>query len=248
MIHVDRGVIRRERIARLVHGRPQHDRPYSGSAATDAAFVQLRRVSKSYDSRLAAVHALQEIDLEVEVGELVVISGGGGSGKTTLIELVGAAQRPTSGEILVGGRRLDLLDDRGRLEFRTGNVALAPQTPTLAPTLSAHETVLQASRTSRTSRPDDWTRTCLEALDLDKDAAVLAADLSADGQQRLSVARALAKDAPLLLLDEPLTSTTVAARARLLAAVPRLIGRATTVVWTATAHDDVPFADRVVRL
>jgi ABC-type lipoprotein export system ATPase subunit len=177
-----------------------------------------------------------------------VISGSRGSGKTTLIELIGAARRPTSGEILVAGRRLDLLDDRGRLEFRTANVALAPQEPTLAPTWSAFETVLQASRTSHTPRPDGWARTCLEALDLDKEADVLAADLSADGQQRLSVARALAKDAPLLLLDEPLAATGVAARARLLAAVPRLIGRAATVVLTASAQDDVSFADRVVPL
>ncbi len=257
MTRVDHGETRRSRIARFVHANRHSAAGHHGlfeppagarRGAHGEAFVRLSRVSKTYGSGLAAVQALREIDLEISFGELVAVIGPRGSGKTTLIELIGATQRPTSGEILIGGRRVDLLDDRARLEFRTANVALAPQAPTLAPTLSAYETVLQAARTSRAQRPDQWTHALLEAFDLQDEVDVLTASLSAESQQRLSVARALAKEAPLILLDEPLSATDIEDRQRLIATVRRFARRGSTVVVTAPTTESTPSADRVISL
>lgn len=253
MSHLDHREARRNRVARLIHATDREpDRRDLGTSPADKRldhkdpFVRLDRVSKTYDSGLATVPALDEIDLEVAVGEFVAVCGSRGSGKTTLIELIGGTQRPTTGSILVGGRRFDLLDERGCLEFRTANVALAPQT--LAPTLSVYETVVQAARTSRTRRPDGWLRTLLASLDLHDAADLPAGNLSAEGQQRLSVARALAKNAPLLLLDDPLSAADVSTRQRLLAGLRRLAGSGTTVVLTTRDENDARVADRVVYL
>ena len=90
-----------------------------GWAAEDEVHVRLSGVSKTYGSGRTAVQALREIDLEIDVGEFVVVAGPPAAGKTTLIELIGAIQRPTAGEILVGRRRIDLLDDRGRLDRKS---------------------------------------------------------------------------------------------------------------------------------
>src|SRR5919106_2831362 len=83
--------------------------PFGSRATLEDTCVRLSRVTKSYGAGPAAVQALRAFDLEVNVGELVAIAGRRGSGKTTLIELISATQRPTTGEILVLGRRLDLL-------------------------------------------------------------------------------------------------------------------------------------------
>src|ERR671914_273347 len=83
--------------------------PFGNRAKVADACIRLSRVSKSYGAGPAAVGVLREIDLEVGVGELVAIAGRRGSGKTTLVDLIGAGPPPTSGEVLVCGRRLDLL-------------------------------------------------------------------------------------------------------------------------------------------
>jgi putative ABC transport system ATP-binding protein len=220
----------------------------SGWPADDEVHVRLSGVSKTYGSGRTAVQALCEIDLEIDVGEFVVVAGPPGAGKTTLIELIGATQRPTAGEIFVGRQRVDLLDDRGRLEFRTANIALAPQTLTLAPTLNAYETVSQAARLSGVTRPDRRTHAILDALGLQNEIDTPAAQLSDEGQQRLSVARALVKDAPLLLADEPLSAVTVGTRRQVIAALRRLARSGTTIVLTTLETDGTPNADRVIRL
>jgi putative ABC transport system ATP-binding protein len=255
---VDHGGTRRSRLARLVHAgrdRDVHGSDYgimtgarSGRTALDEVHVRLSRVGKTYGSGLTAVQALPEIDLEIDAGEFVVIAGPPGAGKTTLIELIGATQRPTTGQIVVGGQRLDLLDDRGRLEFRTQNVALAPQTPMLAPTLNAYETVSQAARLGCIARPDRWTRAVLAAVGLDDEVDAPAAELSDESQQRLSLARALAKGAPLFLADEPLSATSVRTRQRLLATLRRFVPARTTIVLTAPSTESPPHADRVIPL
>lgn len=228
---------RRARLAGLV-------RMHAHVSDSRDAYVRLSGVGKSY----GPLRVLENLELELHRSELVVVAGRRRSGKTTLIELIGATQRPTSGTIVVGGRRLDLLDDRGLLEFRTANVALAPQVPTLAPTLTAHETVLQGVRLSRARRPERWVRTLLEELALNDQAGVRAGELPAEAQQRLSLARALAKQAPLLLLDEPLAAVNAETRERLLAAARRLSRSEMTVVLTTRETEAPPHADRVVRL
>ena len=222
--------------------------PCGSRATVGDTCIRLSRVAKSYGAGPAAVRALRAFELEVNVGELVAIAGRRGSGKTTLIELIGAIQPPTTGEILVCGRRLDLLDDRGRLEFRTANVALAPQVPTLAPTLNAYETISQAARTSQQRRSDRWTHALMGAFELGAKPAVPVADLSDEVQQRLSLARALAKNAPLLLVDEPLPAATTEARRHAIALMRQLVRPDTTVVVTTSDRAAASLAHRVVEL
>jgi putative ABC transport system ATP-binding protein len=222
--------------------------PFESRATVGDTCIRLSRVRKSYGTGPAAVRALRAIDLHVSVGELVAIAGRRGSGKTTLIELIGATQPPTAGEILVCGRRLDLLDDRGRLEFRTANVALAPQVPTLAPTLNVYETISQSARTSPQPRSDRWTHALMEAFELRAETTVCVADLSDGVQQRLSLARALAKNAPLLLIDDPLPAATAKARRHAIALMRQLVRPDTTVVLTTSDRAAAALADRVVEL
>jgi putative ABC transport system ATP-binding protein len=217
--------------------------------ASDEPYVSLRGVSKTYGSGRTAIQVLSEIDIDIGAGELAVVAGPARSGKTTLLELIGGSRPPSTGQIVVGRHRIDMLDERGCLEFRTRNVALAPQTPTLAPTLTPYETVWQTAQLRGIAEPDRWSRFLLEAVGLQDDTDCAAAELSDEDQQRLSVARALAKDAPLLLADEPLSAATTETR-RLVLSTLRQVSRmrSTTVILTAAETQSVPIADRLIRL
>jgi putative ABC transport system ATP-binding protein len=217
--------------------------------AAEAPYVQLRRLSKTYGSGHGAKRALAELDVELSAGEFVAFTGPARSGKTTLIDLISARESPTAGEIIVGGRRVDLLDERSRLEFRTADVGLAPQTPTLAPTLTAYETVWQAAHLGGIAQPDRWARLLLRTVGFREHAERLAVELSLEDQQRLSIARALAKDAPLLLVDEPLSGASDEARQLVVSALRRAsIERATTVLLATREPRLAACANRLICL
>jgi putative ABC transport system ATP-binding protein len=212
--------------------------------------VCLDGVSKSFGVGSSAVQALREIDLRVDPGEFVVVLGDRGSGKTTLIELIAAVERPSTGTIVVGPARVDLLDERSRLEFRTSVVGLVPQQPTLAPSLSPHETVARTAALRHVSDPDRLASDLLRTVGLVDEPEPRTAQLSEDEQQRLSIARALATDTPLLLADEPTAPLRPETGRRMHSVLWRLSReRSTTVLLTAAAEGslDGP-ADQVIDL
>jgi putative ABC transport system ATP-binding protein len=212
--------------------------------------LELRQVSKVYGSGPTEVHALRDIDLSVERGELVAIMGPSGSGKSTLLTIAGGLEQPTSGEVLVDGVQLSSVSRSEQAKMRRRSIGYVFQDFNLLPGLTAVENVtlpleLDGVRT-KTARTTGLK--AMEELDVDERADRYPDELSGGERQRVAIARAIVGERGLLLADEPtgaLDSVNGEAVMRLLrAAAHRGVAG---VVVTHEAHL-ASWADRVVFL
>ncbi len=169
------------------------------------AAVVVEHLSRTYPSRAGDVHALRDVSLTVPAGQLVALVGRSGSGKTTLLNCVGGLDRPTSGRIVVDGKEVTALNERGRTALRRDSIAFVFQTFGLVPMLSAAENVglpLRLRRTSPAER-EDRVAYLLDLVGLTAHAKQRPGELSGGQQQRVALARALANSPRLLIADEP---------------------------------------------
>ena len=177
-----------------------------GPARNGPPPVEARHLRKSYPSgERDELHVLRGVDLVVERGEAVAVVGASGAGKSTLLHLLGALDRPTGGEVVLGGRPVAALDRRELAEVRNRHVGFVFQFHHLLRDLSALENVMMPPMVAGSTRAAAAAR-ARELLD----AVGLAArldhkpwQLSGGEQQRVAVARALANGPGLLLADEP---------------------------------------------
>jgi putative ABC transport system ATP-binding protein len=169
------------------------------------AALQLRQVSKVYGEGPTAVHALREVDLSVQGGELVAVMGPSGSGKSTLLTIAGSLEEPTSGEVLVGGSELSGMARNQRARLRRRLIGYVFQDFNLLAGLTAAENValpLELDGVSaRAARPVGLA--ALAELGLADQAGRYPDELSGGERQRVAIARAVVGDRRLLLADEP---------------------------------------------
>jgi putative ABC transport system ATP-binding protein len=212
--------------------------------------LELHRVSKDYGSGANEVHALRDVDLFVERGELVAVMGPSGSGKSTLLTIAGSLEEPSSGEVLVDGVGLATVSRSRRAQMRRRFVGYVFQDFNLLPALTALENVSLpleldgiAAKTARAAGLE-----ALGALDVAQQAHRYPDELSGGERQRTAIARAIVGERGLLLADEPtgaLDSVSGESVMRLLrAATQRGVAG---VVVTHEAHL-ASWADRVVFL
>ncbi|PRZ06437.1 putative ABC transport system ATP-binding protein [Isoptericola sp. CG 20/1183] len=165
---------------------------------------QLKNVTKTYTGK-RTVHALRSVDLEIGDGELVAIQGPTGGGKSTLLQMLGGLDRPTSGSVLLAGDDLAKLSDGALTSARAERIGFVFQHYNLIPTLTAAENVATAMVPLHV-KAEKRTRRALEALasvGLAERADHLPGELSGGQQQRVAIARALVKEPRVLLADEP---------------------------------------------
>ncbi|MFR9798202.1 ABC transporter ATP-binding protein [Streptomyces sp. MS06] len=171
--------------------------------------VLLRGVGKSYGTGDATVHALRDVDLDVEPGELAVVLGPSGSGKTTLLNVIGGIEAADHGRIRVAGRELTGQAPGSLSGFRRRHVGFVFQFFNLIATLTARENIeVVAELTGRGDR--GRASELLAAVGLADRADAFPAQLSGGEQQRVALARALVTDPDLLLADEPTGSLDMA--------------------------------------
>jgi len=201
-------------------------------------------LGKIYQTGETEVHALRGADLEVPSGELLVLLGPSGSGKSTLLNIIGGLDRPTSGELYYRGTDLVALDDRRLTQFRRANIGFIFQFYNLIPSLTAKENVQLVTDIA------EYPMAAMDALELvgltDR-ADHYPAQLSGGEQQRVAVARAVAKRPGVLLCDEPtgaLDSTTGVRVLETLAQANRELG--TTVVIITHNVGIAAMANRVL--
>jgi len=167
--------------------------------------VQLQGVSKIYQMGEVRVHALRNVDLQVQEGEFRLVVGPSGSGKTTALNLIGGLDSPSSGSLVVAGEDIAGYSEAQLTTYRREKIGFIFQFFNLLPTLTAQENVEFALELVET----DAKRVRQRALELlDKVGLADRADhfpsqLSGGEQQRVAIARALAKDPLILLADEP---------------------------------------------
>ena len=163
---------------------------------------------KIYTTGETEVHALRGVDLEIPAGEMLVLLGPSGSGKSTLLNILGGLDRPTSGTLFYKDADLTALDERDLTRFRRSEVGFIFQFYNLMPSLTAEENVrLVTDIAERPMAPID----ALALVGLADRRGHYPAQLSGGEQQRVAVARAIAKQPGVLLCDEPtgaLDSTT----------------------------------------
>jgi ABC-type lipoprotein export system ATPase subunit len=168
--------------------------------------IELRQVVKTYQSEAGSFTALHGVDLQVGSGELVGIIGKSGSGKSTLINMLSAIDRPTSGEVLVGGTAVHQLNEGEAAIWRGRNLGIIFQFFQLLPTLTLLQNVMlpmdflhALPRRERRERA----LALLDRVGMAEQAGKLPSAVSGGQQQRAAIARALANDPPLLIADEP---------------------------------------------
>ena len=166
---------------------------------------ELVNVSKVYQQAKRKVTALKGVNLTIGAGQLVAIQGPTGGGKSTLLQMLGALDRPTTGEVDFEGRNIAKLGDGTLAQVRAHDIGFVFQGFNLIPTLSAQENVETALAPLGISAHDRKARAvaALESVGLSERATHLPAELSGGQQQRVAIARALVKEPKVLLADEP---------------------------------------------
>ena len=183
----------------------------------EAAFVA-RNLCMVYGSGETEVQALRGVDLDINQGEILVLLGPSGSGKSTLLNIVGGLDRPTSGSLSYRGQELTGLDDADLTRFRRAHVGFIFQFYNLIPSLTAEENVRLV--TDIAEQPMDPGE-ALALVGLAERRDHYPAQLSGGEQQRVAVARAIAKQPAVLLCDEPTGALDSATGVRVLETLAR---------------------------
>ena len=164
------------------------------------AMVEFRNVSRIYNSGDHELKALDQVNMELEEGKFVVILGPSGAGKSTLLNLLGGLDSPTSGKVYVEGEDISTFSNDALAKYRAAKVGFVFQFYNLVPTLTVHENVALVKEIV----PDALSATkMLEEVGLSDHLRNFPSELSGGEQQRVSIARALAKNPKILLCDEP---------------------------------------------
>lgn len=164
------------------------------------SFVEFKEVTKTYTMGSVKVNAVHDMNFSIEEGELCVIVGPSGAGKTTVLNMLGGMDTCTSGSIYLDGKEIGDLSEKERTLYRRHDIGFVFQFYNLVPNLTAKENVELASQICLDPmQPED----ALRAVGLEHRMDNFPAQLSGGEQQRVSIARALAKNPRLLLCDEP---------------------------------------------
>ena len=180
---------------------------WNGAPAVDAAgIIDLRGITKAYETAAGPFIALRGIDLTIQAGEFVAVVGKSGSGKSTLINMFTGIDHPTDGEVIVANTAIRHLDEGKMAEWRGRSMGIIFQFFQLLPTLSIIENVMipmDLAGLYGMGERYDRALHLLAQVGMAEDAQKYPATVSAGQQQRAAIARALANDPPILVADEP---------------------------------------------
>jgi putative ABC transport system ATP-binding protein len=223
--------------------------PERASEQVVAPALQLHDVFKIYRSGPVETVALRGLELRVERHELVAVHGPSGCGKSTMLALAAALDEPSAGEVRAGGRSLARLDDGELAAYRARDVALVFQSDNLWLGLSARENVATVLRIAGNEDPIAAAEDALATFGLAGRATHRADALSGGEQQRVAIAAAYARNAPLVLADEPTGELDARNEQIVLEALARLREqRGTTVVVVSHSERVAAAADRVIEM
>lgn len=210
------------------------------------AFVEFRDVRKTYQMGEVQVDAVAGVTFDIEQGELAVIVGPSGAGKTTVLNMLGGMDSCTSGVIKLDGKEISSFSEKQLTYYRRYDIGFVFQFYNLVQNLTALENVELASQICKDPL---GAKECLEQVGLGHRVGNFPAQLSGGEQQRVAIARALAKNPKLLLCDEPtgaLDYRTGKAILKLLQDTCRTTGR--TVVLITHNQAFTAIADRVIHI
>nr|WP_042678822.1 ABC transporter ATP-binding protein [Anaerosalibacter massiliensis] len=211
-----------------------------------AKYIELNEIRKIYQMGEVEIKALDGMSFSVDREEFVIIVGSSGAGKSTVLNILGGMDSPTSGEIIVDGNEISGYDERELTSYRRHDIGFVFQFYNLVQNLTALENVELAAQICKNPLDSEMV---LKQVGLEYRKDNFPAQLSGGEQQRVAIARALAKNPKLLLCDEPtgaLDYNTGKAILKLLQDTCREMGMTVVVVTHNTAI--VPMADKVIRI
>jgi putative ABC transport system ATP-binding protein len=221
-----------------------------GQEAIEFGALEFHDVFKIFRSGDAETVALRGLDLRVEPRELVALLGPSGSGKSTALHLAAALDEPSAGEVRVSGTSMSGMSEPELVEHRARRVAIVFQGGNLWSELSARQNVLVGLRLAgRRTGLRDAVERALDAFDLQRREGQRAGTLSGGEQQRVAIAAAAAREAPLVLADEPTAELDACSEQTVLRALRRLRDEfGSTVVMVTHSTRVAESADRVIEI
>ena len=233
--------------------RPEAEQPSPlAPFVASPTLLQARSLTRVWGKGDSAQVAVDHVDLDLAVGELVAIVGPSGSGKSTLGSLLAGIDRASSGSVVVGDTRLDKLGDDELARWRADHVGIVFQNFHLIPTLTAGENVGLGLRFGERNRQrrnrKDRVGNALAAVGLSDKAKRLPSQLSGGEQQRVGIARALVHQPPLIVADEPTGSLDTASGQVIFDLITRLRDTGTTIVFITHDPALAASADRIVTM
>ena len=210
------------------------------------SLIEFKQVSRVYKVGDHEQKALDNIDLNIEEGKFIVILGPSGAGKSTLLNLLGGLDSPTSGTIFVNNKDISKLSNDDLADYRAGTVGFVFQSYNLIPTLTVFENVSLVKEI--TSNPLSVNE-MLKEVGLEDHKDKFPSELSGGEQQRVSIARALAKNPKILLCDEPtgaLDSETGAMVLKVLLSMARNYQK--TIIIVTHNQNIAKMADTIIRV
>lgn len=210
------------------------------------SIVKFENVTRIYTSGDHELYALDGVNMELDEGKFVVVLGPSGAGKSTLLNMLGGLDSPTSGKITVGGKDISTLSGNELADYRASTVGFVFQFYNLIPTLTVYENVALVKEIATNAMDPEQ---ILSDVGLADHLKNFPSELSGGEQQRVSIARAIAKNPKILLCDEPtgaLDSETGVMVLKLLLSMARNYGK--TIVVVTHNQNIAKMADVVVRV
>lgn len=210
------------------------------------AYIELKNNTKIYQSGDATIYANKDITFSINKGELVVILGSSGVGKSTLLNILGGMEPNTSGDVIVAGKNIASYNTKQLTTYRRNYVGFVFQFYNLIPNLTAKENVeLAAQIVPDAMNPDE----ALREVDLSDREQNFPAQLSGGEQQRVAIARAIAKKPELLLCDEPTGALDYKTGKQILKILQDMSRKNGSTVLIVTHNAAIaPIADKVIRI
>ena len=213
--------------------------------------IKTENLIKVYNSSVAPVKAVNNVNLEINEGEFTAIVGPSGSGKTTFLNLIGGLDKPTEGKIYVDGEDISKLSDNKLIDFRLKNIGFVFQSYNLIPVLTAKENVsfIMLLQKVKSEEMNKRAEELLQAVGLGDKMDVRPNKLSGGQQQRVAVARALASKPKFILADEPTANLDTTSAFNLLDIMSKM-NKEENVTMVFSTHDQrvIERARRVITL
>jgi putative ABC transport system ATP-binding protein len=213
-----------------------------------AAVIEVRGLTKTYESNGIPVHAVRGIELTIAKGEFTAVVGPSGSGKTTFLNIISGLDTPSAGEVLLNGKLISTMSSRELSNFRRDNIGFIFQAYNLIPVLTVEENIEYIMLLQGVPKEERTTRVAamLKSVDLEGFQDRLPTKLSGGQQQRVAVARAMVSRPALILADEPTANLDSGTSGSLLDMMRRL-NDDTGMTFVFSTHDRVVM-DRARRI
>lgn len=211
--------------------------------------LSTHNLTKTYGTGDNVVHALTDVSLDIEEGKFVSIIGSSGSEKSTLLNLLGGLDRPTSGDVILDGKAIFEMDDEALTIFRRRKIGFVFQNYNLVPILNVYENIVLPIELDGTKIDTAYVDKIMDVLGLSEKKFSMPNQLSGGQQQRVAIARALAAKPSIILADEP-TGNLDSKTSMDVIALLKLTGKefAQTIVMITHNEEIATMADQMIRI